>query len=266
MTNILQISDTHITSNGTFVSERLDTDERLKSLVERLLKIRSEIGVVDAVIISGDLSDDGSAESYQRFKKIMSALNLPLYVIPGNHDGREAMREAFYSDGYFPKDGKLNWHQPMGEIHLIGLDTLIDSSEGGKLDAATLTFLDDTLNKIDAAPVLLALHHQPFTTGIRFMDDIGIQSGCDDLGKVLANYGGEVRVICGHIHSIMVASIGGQTALSAPSPCSSFAFNVQETAPAGFMDAGDGCFLHRWDSGFQSIRLGAILGDGPFPF
>ena len=51
------------------------------------------------------------------------------------------------------------------------------------------------------------------------------------------------QVICGHIHSIIASTIGGKMVLSAPSPCSTFAFNIQENAPVGFMDSGDGCCI-----------------------
>ena len=266
MTNILQISDTHIVAEGELVSGRLETARSLEKLVKYLLKVQYEIGGVDAVIVSGDISEDGSPESYHRFKEIISGLEAPLYVIPGNHDARKPMRGAFASGGYLPPDGKLNWHQVIGNIHLIGLDTLIEGSGGGELDAATLAFLDDALVKIDGAPVLLALHHPPFETGIQFMDKIGINEGAEDFGEILSAYTGEIRVICGHIHSIIATSCGGKMALSAPSPCSSFAFNIQQTAPIGFMDAGDGCFLHRWANRFHSVRLCPAQGDGPFPF
>lgn len=266
MTNILQISDTHIVAEGALVSGRLETSRSLEELVEYLVEVQYEIGGLDAILVSGDLSEDGSLESYHTFKEIIGRLEAPLYVIPGNHDAREPMRGAFASGGYLPPDGKLNWHQVIGNIHLIGLDTLIEGSGGGELDAATLTFLDDALAKISGAPVLLALHHPPFDTGIQFMDKIGINDGLAGFDDILSAYKGEVRVICGHIHSIIASTIGGKMVLSAPSPCSTFAFNIQENAPVGFMDSGDGCFLHRWTSGFHSVRLYPAHGDGPFPF
>jgi Icc protein len=34
----------------------------------------------------------------------------------------------------------------------------------------------------------------------------------------------------------------------------------------GFMAIEDGCLLHTWDGGFQTIRIGPDAGPGPFPF
>ena len=70
MTAILHISDTHIVPDGALVSGRLDTADALARLVERISGIRDQIGPVDALLVSGDLSDDGSAESYARFKAL----------------------------------------------------------------------------------------------------------------------------------------------------------------------------------------------------
>jgi len=265
MTTILQITDPHIVAAGGLVSGRLETAAPLERLVRRLSDIRDQIGPIDAVLISGDLSDDGSAESYERFKQIMAPLGLPIHVVPGNHDARAPMRAAFAGDGYLPETGKLNWHRRIGEINLVGLDTLIEGEGGGALDGATLAFLADTLAAVGQDPVLLALHHPPFLSHIGFMDDIGLKNRAA-LADVLAAQQGPLRLVCGPIHAMMVTNVGRHVAISAPSPCSSFAFDTRADAPVGFMDLQDGCLLHRWQDGFQSIRIGPQGGAGPFPF
>ena len=265
MTGILQISDTHIVPEGALVSGRLATDASLVRLVDHLADKLDRIGPVDALLVSGDVSDDGSAESYRRFNAMIAPLDLPVFVIPGNHDLREPMRSAFSAPGYLPASGKLSWRRCIGQIDLIGLDTLVEGSGAGQLDTETLAFLSEALDAAGDRPVLLALHHPPFKCGIQFMDRIGLE-GSQLLSQILSLHPGEVRIVCGHIHSTMVASVGGKIAVSAPSPCSSFAFDTRPEAVAGFLDLADGCLLHRWHDGFQSIRLGPTGGDGPFPF
>ncbi len=265
MTTILQISDIHIVEPGALVSGRLATDQSLRRLVARLTDMLERIGSVDALLISGDVSDDGSAESYAHFKSLMAPLDVPMFVIPGNHDLREPMRQAFGDAGYLSISGKLNWHRSIGEIELIGLDTLTEGQGGGVLDAETLDFVKTTLATTADRPVLLALHHPPFQTGIAFMDRIGLQ-GFEPLAEILSSHRGEVRAVCGHVHSMMIANIGGTTAISSPSPCSSFEFDSRPDAPVGFFDQEDGCLLHRWQGGFQSIRIATQAGNGPFPF
>ena len=263
MTTILQISDTHIVPEGALVSGRLDTAEALARLITRIQTIRDEIGPIDAVLVSGDLSDDGSPTSYDRFKTLMARLNLPLLVIPGNHDAREPMRVAFACQ--LPAQGPLDWDTQIGEMTVIGLDTLAEGSGKGVLSAQSLSFLKATLAKTKTAPTLVALHHPPFPSGIKFMDDIGLTNR-DAFRAIVADHKGPLRIVCGHIHSMMVMDIGGHIAISAPSPCSTFAYDVRGGAPVGFMTLEDGCVLHRWNAGFQSVRIGPVAGAGPFPF
>lgn len=265
MTTVLQLSDTHVVRGGDLVSGRLDTNASLDRAVARIAAALPAIGPVDALLLSGDASDDGSAESYARVRAALAPLGLPLYVIPGNHDLRAPMRAAFADDGYLPQDGPLNWAQKIGEITLIGLDTLVEGQGAGRLDAGTLDFLDGALKEAGDRPVLLALHHPPFASGIAFMDRIGLD-GIAPFARILAAHGGEIRVVCGHIHSTMIASVGGHVALSAPSPCSSFAYDRRGDAPVGFHTREDGFLLHRWRGGFQSVHVPLDQGEGPFAF
>jgi 3',5'-cyclic AMP phosphodiesterase CpdA len=265
MTTILQISDTHIAPKGVLVSNSLDTSASLEKLVIRLNEKRSQFGVIDCVLVSGDISEDGSVESYNRFKKILAPLDLPVFVIPGNHDLRDPMRNAFMKDGIFPKMGNLNWHKKVGKVHLLGLDSLIEGKGSGVLTPDTLQYLNDTLNKIKSEPVLLALHHPPFKSGIKFLDEIGLKN-IDMFVRIISKFTGEMRIVCGHIHTMMMIGINKHMVVSAPSSCSSFAYDTRSNAPVGFMDVEGGCLLHRWNDGFKTVRIGPTCGSGPFPF
>ncbi|WP_341476681.1 phosphodiesterase [Pelagivirga sediminicola] len=262
---MLQISDLHIAREGQLVSDRLDTAASLERLVTRIAEILPAIEPLDAILISGDLSDDGSAESYRLLRQSLARLDVPLFAIPGNHDLREPMRAAFAAEGYLPSLGGLHWARQLGDIELIGLDTLVEGQGGGALDAAALDFLEHALEASGERPVLLALHHPPFASGIAFMDRIGL-SGIDGLEKILARSPSEIRIICGHIHSTMVATVAGRVALSAPSPCSSFAFDRRPDAPVGYHISEDGMLLHTWHGAFRSVRIPICAGAGPYPF
>lgn len=265
MTTILQLSDTHIAPKGTLVSGRVDTKASLERLVARIGALLPQIEPVDAVLVSGDISDKGSAESYVHFREIIAPLDLPVFVIPGNHDRREPMRQAFAADGYLPQSGKLDWQRRVGSVHLIGLDTLVEGQGGGAFDGGSLKFLKSALDAAGDAPVLLALHHQPYVSGIAFMDKIGLE-GASELASLLSGYQNEIRVVCGHIHSTMISSIGSKVVISAPSPCTGFAFDLRPDAPVGFLAQEDGFLLHRWRDGFLSVRIPTDPGAGPYSF
>jgi len=265
MTTILQLSDTHIAPKDRLVSGRVDTQAALERLVARIKGLLPQVGPVDAMLVSGDISDKGSAESYEHFRELIAPLKLPVYVIPGNHDLRDPMRQAFAADGYLPPFGNLNWHRKVGSVHLIGLDTLVEGQGGGALDAVAFEFLKTALDAAGDEPVLLALHHQPYVSGIAFMDKIGLD-GAAELASLLDSYQNEIRVVCGHIHSTMVSSIGSKVVISSPSPCTSFAFDLRQGAPVGFFAQEDGFLLHRWHDSFLSVRIAAEPGAGPYAF
>lgn len=263
MTAILQITDTHIARDDMLVSGRMDTAATLTRLVDRITSIRDQIGDIDAVVVSGDVSDDGSSDSYERFKLLLEPLELPLLVIPGNHDAREPMRSVFPEQ--FPPEGPLNWVEKLGDLTIIGLDTLVEGSGQGTLAEQSLAFLETALSRANNTPVLLALHHPPFLSGIKFMDDLGLTNRAA-FCEIVVNHKGPLRIACGHIHAMMISDVGGHIAISAPSPCSTFAYDRRNSAPVGFHEIEDGCLLHRWNAGFQTIRIGPTTGSGPFPF
>ena len=266
MTQVLQISDTHLVQEGALVSSTLDTAGPLRRLVVRITELQEEVGALDAIIVSGDVSDDGSHESYELFKSILSPLNLPTYAVPGNHDQRASFRTAFSEAGYLPNSGKLNWHKTLGQLQIIGLDTLVEGQGGGELDAETLDFLEAQLRQLHGAPVIVMFHHPPFDTGIAFMDTIGLNSGGQRLQEILAAFSGDLIVVCGHVHRNISTQIGGHAVMTAPSVCSSFLYNIHNDAPVGFLKQEGGVLLHRWHDGFKSIRIEATRGDGPFAF
>ena len=257
MTKIIQISDTHLLRKGTFASKNLQPAKSLKKLVSRILQIQLEVGLIDAIIVSGDISDDGSIGSYQLFNSILSPLKVPLFLIPGNHDIRTSFRSIFSPAGYLPASGKLNWYQKVGKLHLIGLDTLIEGEKKGELDGETLNFLQSTLDELGNVPVILMLHHPPFETGVKLMDSIGLCTGRDQFSKVIGAYSGELIVVCGHIHMNMVTQLNGRSVISAPSTCSTFEYNIQNDAPINVLKQDGGFVLHVWSQGFKSIRIDA---------
>lgn len=266
MTQVLQISDTHLVREGALVSNILDTESPLRRLVVRIKELQEEVGKLDAIIVSGDVSDDGSDESYELFKSIMHPLDIPIYAVPGNHDQRSSFRAAFLTGGYLPKTGKLNWHRAIRDLHIIGLDTLIEGEGGGELDADTLDFLQAKLRILHGSPVIVIFHHPPFDTGMAFMDSLGLRNGAQQLEEILSSFVGDLIVVCGHIHRNISTQLGGHGVITAPSVCSSFLYNIQSDAPVGFLKQEGGVLLHRWLNGFKTIRIEPTRGDGPFAF
>ncbi len=263
MPRILHITDTHLVAPPALVSHVLDTADLLRRSVAAIEAALPRIGPVDALLVTGDLSDDGSSESYTLFRAMVEPLGLPVLAIPGNHDLREPMRAAFGDLGLFAQTGRLDWVRDVDGLRIVGIDTLVEGSGGGAVDAATLGFLEDAL--ATDGPVLLAMHHPPFVSGIRFMDDIGL-ADIEALTGVLGRSAMDIRIVCGHLHLAATGSVGGIPAIVGPSTCSTFRLDFRPDAPIGFFAGGGGFLVHDWNDDFRTMHVPVVMGDGPFPF
>jgi 3',5'-cyclic AMP phosphodiesterase CpdA len=139
----------------------------------------------DVVLITGDLVDTGKLEEYVLFRRLIASFAMPVYVIPGNHDEREAMRQALSDHYYLPKSGEfLHYVIDDYAIRLIGLDTTMPDQPRGELCVRRLTWLDERLSEASERPTVLFMHHPPFLTGIRHMDRQNCRNG-DALGAII---------------------------------------------------------------------------------
>jgi 3',5'-cyclic AMP phosphodiesterase CpdA len=170
----------------------------------------------DAVLLSGDLTDHGGPTEYATLRETLEPIGAPLHAIPGNHDDRAGLRAAFGLPG--EDAAPVQWAADLGPMRLVGIDTTIPGRDGGALDAERLQWLDTELERAPDQPTLLAMHHPPITTGVAPWDAIGLPP--DDraaLARVLDGHAQVRRVVAGHVHQIITASIAGRPMLSIPS-------------------------------------------------
>jgi Icc protein len=260
---IAQLTDTHIKTAGRLAYRRVDTAAMLAAAVDALRRLDPQ---PDLVVITGDLVDLGNAEEYARLRALLAPLPQPLLVVPGNHDARDALRQAFADGGYLPASGFLHYAVDDHPLRIIGLDTLIPGQGGGELCAERLAWLARTLAARPAAPTLILMHHPPFATGIGHMDRIGLR-GRQAFAALLAQHPQVQRVLCGHLHRTIHAVVGGRAVLTAPSTAHQVALDLREQAPSAFRMEPPGFMLHRWADDMLVSHV-ANVGDfaGPFPF
>ena len=200
---IAQISDLHITPPGTFAYGCVDTAAALAAAIDTLNRFSPR---PDLVVISGDIAHAALPEEYQHATKLLRALQIPFAAIPGNHDRRSAIREAFPDPAYGAADSALNSMRRAGELDILLIDSTVPDAVHGELDTATLGWIEKTLAASSTRPALLFLHHPPFDTGIVSSDEMRLLNA-DALAALLKRHPRALLVAAGHVHRV-------------PKPCS----------------------------------------------
>jgi Icc protein len=261
---IAQFSDTHVKTPGKLAYGRVDTATMLQASVAHLAAMQPQ---PDLLLITGDLVDLGRPAEYAYLKSLLAPLQLPMLVIAGNHDERQALREAFADAAYFPASGFM--HYDTGgryPLRIIGLDTLVPLEGRGELCADRLDWLAQTLAAAPTQPTLVLMHHPPFLTGIAHMDALGL-GGREAFAEIVRGHPQIKLILCGHLHRNIQTSVGGRPVLTCPSTAHQVALDLRAEAPSAFCMEPAGYMLHRWH-GDQLVSHVVAVGDyaGPYPF
>jgi 3',5'-cyclic-AMP phosphodiesterase len=262
---IAQITDFHLKAKGELAYGVIDTASCLTAAVAALAALKP---APDVVVGTGDLTDTGRPEDYEYLRELLAPLDMPVYLIPGNHDEREAFRQAFGLDGYLPPAGFLHYAVEEYPLRLIGLDTVVPGEPGGLLCDERLAWLARTLAAAPDRPTVIIMHHPPFPTGIAHMDRMGL-AGIERFAALLARHPQVERVLCGHLHRPIEARIGVCViASTAPSTAHQVALDLRPDGPSAFTMEPPGYQLHLWRPGSGMISHTALIGafPGPYPF
>ena len=264
MTLIAQISDLHVYSPDKLAYGIVDTNPLVAKAIKQLSRLTPQ---PDAVVASGDLVHKGTPEEYEVLKTILAPLNCPLYLMPGNHDQRDNLRQAFANHTYLPGDlSHLSYVVDAYPIRMIMLDSIVPGQGGGCVDAERLSWLEQQLLAAPATPTLIFIHHPPFATGIPWMDRNRFQ-GHGALENLLRQHPQVKRVSCGHLHRGIYRAWAGTVASSQPSLVHQGAIDFAPESPSQFAMEPPAYQLHIW-TGETLISHTVYVGqfDGPYRF
>ncbi|KVT55928.1 phosphodiesterase [Burkholderia ubonensis] len=263
---LAQISDLHIKRPGQLAYQRVDTAAALARCIARLNALEPR---PDAVLVTGDLVDFGRDDEYAQLRDLLAPLEIPYYLMVGNHDDRAALRRAFadrpeWQDGEF-----VQYAFDVGAVRVLALDSQVPGTSAGDLCDARLAWLAAQLDAARDRPVIVALHHPPFASGIGHMDALRLApAAAAKLDALLRSYPNVERVLCGHVHRTMFARFGGTIASAVPAPAHQVAFDLRDHAPSAFRLEPPAFAVHRHtpDAGVITHHVYVDEGDGPYPF
>lgn len=198
---LLHLSDLHMTDNGF---EIWGTD--VKGHFDRAIELIRQLDEIDGIIVTGDLSNDGSEWSYSYISRSFKKLNIPFYCCPGNHDCIETMVDMGLCK--VPNVAYIN------DWKLLMLNSTIHDMSRGILNADTLSFVDSELSK-DCMPTIIAFHHPPIEPGGWL--NRRLLENRDFFTKYISEKNNVKLVLYGHIHYHIQHRIGNTLFSAAPS-------------------------------------------------
>ena len=87
---VLQLSDCHVSAGADADYRGQSADRNLASLLPEIRRWQP-----DFILLTGDVSEDGSAAAYGRVFAKLNSTGAPVLALPGNHDEPAVMRRYF---------------------------------------------------------------------------------------------------------------------------------------------------------------------------
>jgi len=213
---IAQITDTHIQLPGPNAP---NSEVRAADLRRAVADINALDTPPDAVIHTGDLTQNARPEEYARAREILDQLQAPLYVTPGNRDSRKEIATAF-TDRYemLDRNGFINYAVDDHPVRLIAFDSLSANSNLGDFCKNRLTALDAKLATHPEKPSLVFMHHPPFEA-VAEKNHYHYErlEAAVEIKEVLSRHAQVIRVLSGHAHQFDKAWLGDVEVSTQPS-------------------------------------------------
>lgn len=263
---VLQLSDPHAESPGRLAYGVADTSAMLHAAVRHIKGLRQK---PDLVVVSGDIACNGCSAGYTAAADALGQLDMPVYVMPGNHDDRALlMRHLGHLCPAEPCTAPaLCYATDAGEMSVICLDTSSPGRHGGQVSRKEAAWLEEQLGQAPRKPVLLFMHHPPLSTGMKYMDEPF--EGIELLADVLRVFP-DVHICCGHMHRAFAAQWVGRTVACCPSCSVQMEIVPGEDRPPHFFMEAPGYALHTLQDGAVITFFGQITSQptfsGPHPF
>jgi Icc protein len=238
-TTLAVLSDIHLSTreHGTWKLFHRSRD-RLRAAVADVNRR------ADAVVVAGDLTEDGAAADFEVVAAELAELDVPYVAIPGNHDVPKSFDDhpvppvTEFVETHTP--GALPFHWRVGDLDLLCLDSahadgaLADTHQGLVTDDQ-LAWLDRTLPEAEM-PVVVTHHNLDgllaHTGGRSWRSSFPVRNA-GALADVLVRHDVPLH-LSGHLHLPAVAGGNGLRELVAPALCSfPGAYLLLEIGPDG---------------------------------
>lgn len=224
---VAQITDIHLFADANQKLLGLATLNSFYAALDQLKKLSPR---PDLLLLTGDLSQDGRPESYQRLVDLLSPLRIPTYWLPGNHDKPMVMQQVLNQGAIFPEKSFT-----AGGWQFLLLNSHVPGRVYGRLSQETLSWLELQLQYNHKRPTIIAFHHPPFLVNSDWLDGSMLQNS-EELFAVIERHPQVQLVLFGHIHQEFERQRRGVCYLGSPSTSIQFEprsdqFTLAQTEP-----------------------------------
>ena len=141
--SVLHITDMHLFAEQGRELLGVVTDNSLEAVLDLALAETTP----DALLVTGDVTEDGEAEAYRRARAIVAQrFSGPNLWLPGNHDVDVTMRAS----------GAEMDRLTLGDWLIVAIDTHIDGQVSGHIEGAEIERLEGVLARCEASHVLIS--------------------------------------------------------------------------------------------------------------
>lgn len=194
MTRLLHLSDTHLHAPGAqTLHPEIDPRARLQDVTDRA----RAYGPFDAVVVTGDVCDDGSEVGARAVREMLDGLAPVVLAVPGNHDLPGPVREAFGPP-----------FAQVGPWHVVGCSTQVEGEVAGVGGGAL-----EALAGLDDRSAVLLMHH-PIES--RSTHDWFTLRGREEVVEAVRARSGPLVILSGHTHESYQGRLGEAYLIGAP--------------------------------------------------
>lgn len=209
---IVQLSDIHLFEEPQKGLLGVKTNDSFNAVIDLIKKEQKP----DLILLSGDLSQDGSKASYLRIADQLKAFTVPTYYVLGNHDNAAVLNETYPLENI-----THHRHIVLKEWHIILLNSQKVGAVDGFLDQTQLNFLQHCLQMYPEHYAIIVFHHQPVPVGCAWLDKLGL-TNADELWSIVKSFPKVHTILFGHIHQEYEGQKNGIQYFSTPATCIQF--------------------------------------------
>jgi Icc protein len=244
------LSDLHL-GQKPVAGVRQDAPQIVEQIVQDVSRISS---VLDFVVVSGDMTEDAEVASFRQCEEMLATIGLPVYMIPGNHDGPAGYHRYVKLSQTFSTWDITNQIVSLPDLRLLGIDTCIEGETTGRIDAKAMALVERAVALRDAPPLIIVMHHPPIAPGLRDFDAVAQLEGAAELRDILSQATAPQIILSGHVHRPYQGRMEGAACFVAGSPTSAFTSDLPfGESPIRLKGLQDFYFVHEVDQAGRHV-------------